>query len=78
MNPISQWRRRRRDEAALIRSHSLLVDEALAAQKAGASTAVVATIVTGAHRSTVQGSCDRLDLPRSAASGRSRKSIDQG
>lgn len=68
MNLLSQWRRRRRDEAALIRSHSLLVDEALAAQKAGASTAVVATIVTGGHRSTVQATCDRLDLPRSESS----------
>lgn len=49
-NPISTWLQQRRDEAALIRAHTLLVDEALAAQKAGASIATVATIVTGQHR----------------------------
>ena len=42
--------RRRRELAALVRSHALLVDEALAAQRAGASRAEVALIVTGAHR----------------------------
>jgi hypothetical protein len=77
MNPLAFLRRMvaaRRDKAALIRNHSLLVDEALAAQRAGASIATVATIVTGAHRTQLATEpyrerltavrLDRRELPR--------------
>ena len=62
MNPVRTWLRRRRDESAIIHAHRLLVDEALRAQAAGATTAEAASIVVGGHRATVQGTAHRLDF----------------
>jgi len=64
LDPFRRALRRRRDEAALVRSHRLLVDEALAAHRAGAPLPVVQTIYVGAHRATVSHRPVRVEARR--------------